>query len=765
MATRTRRKGAAQEELDHLAQVRAEEALVDEVEHSRDEVREQARRALGVTGDPGDKPPPLRQTLAMYHLGIYPMVAIGLLGVVDLFQTYAFAVLTPEISRALGIGKGVIGGIIALKTLSVALAPLPVAALSQRRARRAMLCIVTGIIWSLFAIGTGFTLTVWGLVLVLVADGLSTGSVVALHPPLLLDSYPSEARVRVLSGYWGFTALGQVISPLLVAFLAAVVALTWRGVFVTLGSVSLLAALVAVRLRDPGYGKWDTDQIRATVREHHGEGMGGAEITNDDVSLRFFEIVRRVLMIPTIRRLMAALAVFGILLIPYQTFLFFFLDERWGLGPGARGVFLAGTAAVSIVALLLFGRRGEAAFRANPGRVLRVAGVMIIGAVVLIGLGGLSPWFWGMVACFAGSQALIAIVNPALQSAQLSVVAAHMRPHTAALGGIFLGGVGGIIGALFLSGIDRRFGIGGTMVALVVPGIASALILMSTGRLVAQDLDRMIDEVIEDEEIRRVTSEGGRLPMLSCRNIDFSYGQLQVLFDVDFTVDDGEMVALLGVNGAGKSTLLKVISGIGLPSRGSVRFRGTDITFLDAERRLRLGVTQIPGGRAVFGPMTVVENLRSFGYTLGRDTKGVDSAIERCFDAFPRLAERRNQNASTLSGGEQQMLGLSKGLILRPQLLLIDELSLGLAPVIVGQLLEMVRRINADGTAVVLVEQSVNIALNLVDHAYFMEKGEIRFDGPAQQLLARDDLLRAVFLEGAGASGASAPKKTAARKR
>jgi ABC-type branched-subunit amino acid transport system ATPase component len=291
------------------------------------------------------------------------------------------------------------------------------------------------------------------------------------------------------------------------------------------------------------------------------------------------------------------------------------------------------------------------------------------------------------------------------------------------------------------------------MVALVIPGVIGSLLLASAGRFVGQDLDRMIDEVIEDEEIRRITSAGGHLPMLACRNIDFSYGQLQVLFDCNFTVDDGEMVALLGVNGAGKSTLLKVISGIGLPSRGSTRFRGTDITFLDAERRLRLGITQIPGGRAVFGPMTVVENLRSFGYTLGRDTKTLDEAIDRCFDAFPRLAERRNQHASTLSGGEQQMLGLSKGLILRPQLLLIDELSLGLAPVIVGQLLEMVRQINADGTAVVLVEQSVNIALNLVDHAYFMEKGEIRFDGPAQQLLERDDLLRAVFLEGAGTRG------------
>ncbi len=153
----------------------------------------------------------------------------------------------------------------------------------------------------------------------------------------------------------------------------------------------------------------------------------------------------------------------------------------------------------------------------------------------------------------------------------------------------------------------------------------------------------------------------------------------------------------------------------------------------------------------MFGPMSVVDNMRSFGFTLGKRRAALDEAIEKSFDMFPRLAERRNQKAVTLSGGEQQMLGLSKALILEPRLLLIDELSLGLAPVIIGQLLKMVKEINSQGTAVVLVEQSVNIALGLVEHAYFMEKGEIRFDGSAPDLLARNDLLRAVFLEGAGA--------------
>src|SRR5207237_10024181 len=127
-----------------------------------------------------------------------------------------------------------------------------------------------------------------------------------------------------------------------------------------------------------------------------------------------------------------------------------------------------------------------------------------------------------------------------------------------------------------------------------------------------------------------------------------SYGRRQVLFDVDFTGADGEMVPLLGVNGAGKSTLLKVISGIGLPTKGSVRFRGQDVTYLDAERRLRLGITQVPGGRAVFPPLSVVDNLRVYGYALQRNGETIDDAIERCSQTFPRLAERRNQLASTL---------------------------------------------------------------------------------------------------------------------
>jgi ABC-type branched-subunit amino acid transport system ATPase component len=374
---------------------------------------------------------------------------------------------------------------------------------------------------------------------------------------------------------------------------------------------------------------------------------------------------------------------------------------------------------------------------------------MLAGAVTAMALAIVAPYFWLMVLLFGLSFAAIAALGPALAITLLSIIPAQVRSHAAAVEGIAVAAVGGLGGLLLLGGIDRRFGTGGAIASLAIPGIVGGLILRSAARTVNDDLDQMIDGVVEEELVQAAVRRGERLPMLACRGVDFSYGQLQVLFGVDFTVDEGEMVALLGTNGAGKSTLLRVISGQGLPSRGSVRFAGADITHVEPTRRVGLGICQIPGGRAVFGPMSVAENLRVTGYSYGRNRRKVEEGIAAAFEAFPRLAERRDQPAAVLSGGEQQMLGLSTALIPEPRLLLIDELSLGLAPAIVAELLEMVRRIRAGGTAVVLVEQSVNIALSLVDHAYFMERGEIRFDGPAADLLARDDLLRSVFLEGA----------------
>lgn len=740
--------GASTSRVDTDRGDRAGEPL-EGIDRTRQDIRDSARAALGV-GGPTDTAA-LRQTLSERGVGWYTLMALGLLVIVDEFQGYAFTVLAPEISNTLGISRGAIAAIVSLKLLAISLASLPMAAYVQNRPHRAAVSIVTALAWSLFTILTGFVTGIVGLVAILLADGASTGSVRAVHQPLLMDSYPPEARVRAFAFYRGADAVGNVIAPLMVAGLTAWLAFTWRGVFLAMGLVSLGAALFAVRLRDPGFGRWDTGRVRELVRTGNvGEEESELE---ERTQLGFFEIVRRLFLLPTLRRILIAWAVVGVMIVPFNTFLFFFLDERWNMGAAARGLFFAFVATASIVALRIYGPKGEELFRQDPAKLLRIAGWLLVGTVIFIAMAAAVPVFALMVAFFAVAFSLLATIAPAFFVAMLSIVPPNMRPHASALAGIYFAGVGGFAGALLLGSVDRRFGIAGAIISVVVPGVLGGLMLRRAGATVNQDLDRMVDAVIEEEEVSELRAAGRKLPLLSCRGIDFSYGQLQVLFDVDFTVDDGEMVALLGTNGAGKSTLLRVVSGLGLPSSGSVRFRGTDITYLDAERRVDIGIVQIPGGKAVFGPLSVVDNLRLFGSSHGRDRKAVTLGIETSFEAFPRLEERRNQSASTLSGGEQQMLGLSQAFMLEPRLLLIDELSLGLAPAIVADLLDMVRRINSAGTAVVLVEQSVNVALSLVDHAYFMEKGEIRFDGPAEELVEREDLLRSVFLSGATAEG------------
>ena len=241
-------------------------------------------------------------------------------------------------------------------------------------------------------------------------------------------------------------------------------------------------------------------------------------------------------------------------------------------------------------------------------------------------------------------------------------------------------------------------------------------------------------------------------PALEVLDLDFSYGRLQVLFEVTLQVASGEVVALLGTNGAGKSTLLRAVCGLSLPDRGRVRVFGEDVTRLGAEARVSRGVIQVPGGRSTFPSLTVLENLRTGGYRYRRDRNRLDAAVEEVLGFFPALRDRQGQAAGTLSGGEQQMVALGRAFIADPRLLLIDELSLGLAPVVVEQLLGIIRAFSARGTTLVLVEQSVNVALSVAETAYFMERGQIRFGGPADELAARDDLLRSVFLDGAGHS-------------
>jgi ABC-type branched-subunit amino acid transport system ATPase component len=243
--------------------------------------------------------------------------------------------------------------------------------------------------------------------------------------------------------------------------------------------------------------------------------------------------------------------------------------------------------------------------------------------------------------------------------------------------------------------------------------------------------------------------------MLRLENVHAAYGPIDVLFGIDLVVEDREIVALLGTNGAGKTTILRVISGVLKPKTGDVVFDGESLLGHRPPDIVKRGIVQVPGGRGVFPGMTVGENLDLAGFLYGKDRDRKHEMIERALEYFPVLGERWSQTAGSMSGGQQQMLTLAKSFVMHPSLLLIDELSLGLAPVIVEDLLDIIRRVNAEGVGVVLVEQHVDLALEVASRAYFMERGEIRFSGPSADLKGRDDLLRSVFLSAETTAAAS----------
>lgn len=231
------------------------------------------------------------------------------------------------------------------------------------------------------------------------------------------------------------------------------------------------------------------------------------------------------------------------------------------------------------------------------------------------------------------------------------------------------------------------------------------------------------------------------MALLEVHDIDVFYGSVQALRGLSLSVEAGERVALLGANGAGKTTTLRTISGLLGPRRGSIMFDGEDIAGLPAYSVVGKGVAHGPEGRALFPGLTVEENLR-FGYLPKRkDKAGYGFALERAFNYFPRLKERRGQAAGTMSGGEQQMLVVARALMSSPRLLIVDELSLGLAPIIVAQLFDIIRDVNAEGTAVLIVEQFVHMALENTDRAYVLAKGAVVLEGRSTDLAGSDELL------------------------
>jgi branched-chain amino acid transport system ATP-binding protein len=230
-------------------------------------------------------------------------------------------------------------------------------------------------------------------------------------------------------------------------------------------------------------------------------------------------------------------------------------------------------------------------------------------------------------------------------------------------------------------------------------------------------------------------------PILTVEDLWVSYDRINAVRGVSFTVGAGEIVTLIGANGAGKSTILQAVSGLQPLARGRITFAGDDLTRMPAHLRVKQGVALVPEGRGIFGNLTVLENLRLAAYV--RRDRGILTDLREVFALFPRLAERRHQWGNTLSGGEQQMLAVGRALMSRARLLLLDEPSMGLAPLLVREIFQVIRRINQQGTAILLVEQNANLALEMANRAYILETGEIALAGAAAELRHHPQVLEA----------------------
>jgi ABC-type branched-subunit amino acid transport system ATPase component/ABC-type branched-subunit amino acid transport system permease subunit len=318
---------------------------------------------------------------------------------------------------------------------------------------------------------------------------------------------------------------------------------------------------------------------------------------------------------------------------------------------------------------------------------------------------------------------------------------------------------GAVLGAVYVEGVQYFLtgsaqllatGAGLLLLLLFFPGGLGQLVFALRDRWLRWVTRRhglsvpSLEELADPVEAVSTPLEG----LLVVDAIHASYGRSPVLFGTGFAVREGGILALLGTNGAGKSSALKAVCGLLPLTAGRVLFDGRDLAGLDPVDRLKAGIVLVPGGRGVFGSLSVRDNLRLAAWLVRRDKGQVEQATARVLQLFPVLAERLDVAAGELSGGQQQMLVLGQALLCNPRLLLIDELSLGLAPTVVAEILGVVRQINADGTTVVLVEQSIDLATSIAEDAAFLEKGQTRFSGPASDLVARDDIVRAVFLTG-----------------
>jgi ABC-type branched-subunit amino acid transport system ATPase component/predicted MFS family arabinose efflux permease len=670
--------------------------------------------------------------------GVATFVVLLLLQSFEELEVATLSVLAPDLRDAFGVGNGTIVFLAAASGAFLVLGALPMGWLADRY-RRPPIIGWANLAFAAFVASCGLVANAFQLFWARLGVGISKSNSIPVQGSLIADTYPISARGRVSASLAMGARLVGVLSPVVVGGIAALAGGDdgWRWPFLLLGIPVAVVAVLAFKLREPPRGQFEKRDVLGEVIED----KQPAPISVEAAFGRLWQI-------RTLKSVIVAFAAIGFGLFTGPVLSNLFMEEQYGTKTFARGVLGTIGGIGVLVALPLAGRAYDRLYRQDPSRALRLVGLMILPAAFLTP----AQYFMPNVLLFTimGVPQLILLtvaftmVGPVLQT----VVPYRLRGMGTALGSIYIFFIGATGGALLSGLLADEFGPRVAVLSIVVPStIVGGFLIVRSSRFIRNDLSMVVAELREEmaEHTRQLESPE-QVPTLQVTDVDYSYGPVQVLFDVGLEVGRGEVLALLGTNGAGKSTILRVIAGLGTPARGVVRLHGRTITYTTPEQRARLGIRILLGGKGVFPAMTVHENLEMAAFVHRHDAVDFRRRLERAYDLFPALSQRRRELALVLSGGQQQMLALAMTLLHDPEVLAIDELSLGLAPLVVQELLGVVERLKAEGMTIILVEQSLNVALSVADRAVFLEKGQVRFSGPAAELAKRDDLARAVFL-------------------
>ena len=672
---------------------------------------------------------------------VFPIVVLFGLNAVDEFDRAAFGILLPEIRDHFDLDFSTMLGLVGLASVAALALQVPIAQIADRR-KRVPLAVAGALVWALFSGLTGFATGL--IVLTIARSGSALGKAVIdpTHNSLISDYYPIEVRTKVFSVHRAANAVGAFLGPLSAGLLAFYFG--WRTPFVVFMVPTVIFAVLAMKLHEPIRGRW----------ERQATGASDEVALTEEVAPSFSESWRTVHKVQSLRRIWYSLPFLATGLIGFVTLASLLYDQEFGLDERARGVAAAIAEPFQLVGLVLGARFIAKRYAGNVAGLARVGANIAIAAAVLAGAFALAPNIVVAVAINCVISAALAVLAPAIFSALSLAIPPRARATGFSVASLWI--IPGLGVLPIIGWIADQFSIRVGMLVMIPLFLVGGLIQRTIGNVIVDDIAQVWQSAAARSESLYERRQG-RSKLLVLRGVRSGYDGVEILHGIDLDLDEGEIIALLGTNGAGKSTLLKTISGVVEADRGAVIFDGRDITHAPPHEIAAFGIVQMPGGAGVFGSLTVAENLELAGWTQRRDVDSVRAARAEVLDIFPVLAQRLDQPAANLSGGQQQMLALGMSFVMRPRVLLIDELSLGLAPVVVGQMLPIVKRMSQEGVTVVLVEQSVNVALTVAERAYFLERGEVRFSGPTAELLERPDVLRSVFLSGASVGGTSAP--------